>query len=164
MTACETRWRSVRAWTFLCAAAAVGSSLACGSRSAPPAGPSAPTSSTPTPAPNLAPTPTPAPTNYSVTGVVRAVNGAPLAGVSVTARGPATTTGDAGVFSLAGITQTTILFQKAGFLYSYWSMPPGFTSGPGAPLSIKMQPRLELSADAGVSSLITNDESLILGR
>jgi hypothetical protein len=142
------------------ASAAAGFSLACGSESAP-AGPTSATTRAQNPAPIPTPTPTPSPAKYSVAGVVREVNGAPLAGVSVTtgpAPGPATTTDGAGVFSLAEVTQNFVTFQKAGFVFTFWNVPANFGSGSSAPVSVKMQPRLDLSADAGVSSVITNDD------
>jgi hypothetical protein len=106
------------------------------------------------------PAPSPKPSAYSVAGVVREVNGAPLTGVTVETNPPglSTRTDSTGVFSLESVTQSVLVFQKDGFRFTSWSKPTDFASNAGGPLSIKMQPRFILSVASGVSSVISADD------
>jgi len=145
----------MRACVFCLCAGALGSSLACEGKYVPPTAPSVrPLPTTPVPAP------TPTPSSYSVSGIVREVNGAPLTGVTVRTNPPggAATTDSVGAFSLENVTQSVLVFQKDGFRFTYWSKPTDFASNAGGPLRIKMQPLFTLSVASGVSSVISADD------
>jgi hypothetical protein len=152
MDAPATGWRLLQSHAVCLFAAAFVLSSACGSRLVTPTGASA---ATPTPPP---PTPTATP-RYSVAGIVREVNGGPLADVRIVTNPNvgATTTDGAGVFSFTDISPTTLVFQKAGFESSFWKLEASFVQSP-VPVTIRMEPSFVLSADAGVSSVITNDD------
>lgn len=112
--------------------------------------------------------PTPAPPAYSIAGIVREVNGGPLAGVGVAAASldtdpygpepidPSTTTNGSGAFSLDGLTRDDVLFWKDGYLASLWNKR--MSASPTGTLTIKLQPRMWLSVDLPVSSLISYDD------
>ena len=153
MNARRTRSWSVRAWAFWLCAGALGSSPACHSNEVQSTAPSVQPS--PTTAPVPAPTPTPSP--YSVSGIVREVNGEPLTGVTIPTPGGPVTTDSAGAFAVENVTQSVLVFQKDGFRFTYWSKPTDFASNPGA-LTIRMQPLFFLSVASGVSSVISADD------
>ncbi len=156
MNARGTRGWSMRACVFCLCAGALGSSLACEGKDVQPTAPSV------QPSPTTAPVPaaTPTPSSYSVSGIVREVNGGTLTGVTVRTNPPggAATTDSAGAFSLESVTQSVLVFQKDGFRFTSWSKPTDFASNAGGPLSIKMQPLFILSLASGVSSVISADD------
>ena len=142
----------------LCAAV-LACSMACGGSHGSPTVPTSTPVSQPAPTPAAAATPaTPSP--YAVSGIVTEVNGAPLAGVSVrtTPGGPSTTTDAAGTFSLTGVTQDILVFEKNGYEWNAWNKPAGGTSSGPLAMTIKLQPIFNLTMDAGVMSLISNDD------
>lgn len=148
MNARGTRVWSMRAGAFCLCAGALGSSLACEGKYAPPT------------APSVQPTTTSNPGTYSVAGTVREVNGAPLTGVTVTVQyppGASTSTDSTGAFSLADVPPAWLRFQKDGFRTTDMWLVDFALNGRG-PLIVKMQPLFVLSAEAEVSSVITNDD------
>jgi hypothetical protein len=152
----------MRAGAFCLCAGALGSSLACEGKYVPPTAPTV----QPPPTTTRVPAPTPKPSAYSVAGVVREVNGAPLTGVTVETNPPglSTRTNGTGAFSLEDVTQSVLVFWKDGFRFTYWSKPTDFASNAAGPLSIKMQPLFTLSVASGVSSVITEDDLTYLSE
>jgi hypothetical protein len=87
-----------------------------------------------------------------------------MAGVQVSplpraAGDPTTTTDDRGTFELQTVTDVSgLFFQKPGYRWSLWRLPP--LSSPAELLAVsgKLQPIVRLSADAPVDSVITPDD------
>jgi hypothetical protein len=149
----------VRGCLWGLSASAIATSIGCGGERTLPTAPTAKNAAPVTVAAPTPPPPLPAPTLYAVSGVVREVNGAPLSDVRVATNPPAasTTTDGAGAFSFTEIGQPILVFTKAGYRFTYWRRPAGDTSSTVS-IVAKMQPRLTLSQEASLTSVITNDD------
>jgi hypothetical protein len=121
--------------------------------------PTAPTSTAPT-GPTTTPPAPAAPITYDVAGIVRAVDGPPLAGVSVkpNAAGVSSTTTDAaGAFALREVLQDTLVFQREDYRFATWHRS-GHPSNILSQINVRLQPLLTLSMERGVSSTLSNDD------
>jgi hypothetical protein len=92
-----------------------------------------------------------------ISGLVREVNAGFIGGVRVFTRtgAPEASTDDSGAFSVTAGPQDSVLFSKAGFETNFWRVSG---AAPQAPLLMKLQRQYLLTADAGVSTVITDDD------
>lgn len=127
-----------------------------------PTAPTAPSATDPDPTP--APGIPPPPFLRTIVGTVREANGGPLAGVEITgiptAAGvkPLVTSAEDGSFRIDHTNFASFFFSKQGYNYASWSIPANSSVQELQP-EIRMQSRIELLLDSGVSSEITPDDA-----
>ncbi len=129
-----------------------------------------PRSTTPTAPSATDPDPTAAPATpppaflRTIVGTVREANGGPLVGVEISSIPPASGVGPVaksaadGSFRIDQTTFSSFFFNKQGYDYASWSIPPNSSSQELQP-AIRMQSRIQLSLDSSLSSEITPDDA-----
>jgi hypothetical protein len=147
--------------TLLCIAS-VGCFLACGSDRP------VPTAPTPLPSPSASPLPS---RQLTITGLVREVNGGPLADASIYAyaqgrqtRPLVASTAADGSFRLDHFADDALTFRMNGYEDGWWTVPQ--RSGPDDTLTvtIKMQQTLRVPLGSTISSILTADDLTYRGE
>lgn len=143
------------ATTFFCMAS-IGNFTACGNNQVVP-----PTAPTPLPAPS----PSPQPLRRTIAGLVREVNGGPLAGVTIyaTANGHRTypqvaSTAADGSFRLEQFAAGGLGFSKDGYDDAWWTVSQDAGLGDTLAISVKMPQTLRVVTNSMISSVVTADD------